>query len=459
MARRQNDPDSYLDCADSTTIEWWKTRQEIPLSLKICGAADIRPHGICWVMAESCGGQREAVLVFEEVSFGAFKQLAGALRVLQSEFRLGREQGMGFLLFCHVYSLERQSPMTSRVLPSQALLPVVERPLQERLTAAAPLFQLGGLLKTWNHLKPLYNGVAGISPEQFGEFDYRFLPPPWSDRARRPEGSTPVTKESARMGKSPSPGVGNEEVDERPGRSVVIGSERPNSLTKDGASWKLVFEGDEYEGIGHVVGMHYIAQCLSASEGVWLDPATMMLRAGRRPSNAESVSADDVRMAAAEGLSVVTGFDRADSPDRAAEGQYGARLAEIKVERLQILAAFEERPGKKMLDEEVVSMESLEEEEKKLNAQLSAAKKRRTVGPADLGFRKRNVEAVWAGIKLAFRLIKAQDGGNFEEFFRGHIKRQSYEFRFQRDENDPKAWVVGFGDGGDGGDCGPVKGE
>jgi len=454
MARRRVDLDGVLEGTDSATKEWWRALQEIPLKLTICAEREVSPSGVFWIMAQGevkgSGPPQEVVLVFEPVSGHVFEALHGTLRFMRDAIKMDFKQSVGLLVFCNLYAAEQHSPSSEQALPSRALRSPGHTRMVERLTSNFPLFTLGGLLETWNDQNPWYNGVAGISPERFGEFDYLCLPPRYSDRGRNSKGPSTDAEEPARAGKSP-PGVERGAADKRPSPQEVSGTERPNSLTKDGASWKLVFNGVAYKGIGLVVGMHYIAQCLSATEGEWLDPASMMLRAGRRPSKEQSVSSGDSGMAIAEGLSIAKGFDRTDAPDATAVRNYGKRLTRIREEKDEIEVARSERPGNDMLDAERAQLEALEEEEKQLKAQMVAAKKRQAGGPTESGAMKKNVEAVWAGVKHALRLIGALDAGKFEVFYKAHVKRESYRFRYQRDKKAPKEWVVDFGDGGGGG--------
>ena len=129
MARRQVDLYSYLDDADSATKEWWKARQEIPLKLTTCAASEVRPHGICWMRAQSCGDLREAVLVLEELSPQVFEELHRTLSFMHTEMGLDFGQGMGFLLFCHVYELEKHSPSSCGALPGHVAQPADHKPI------------------------------------------------------------------------------------------------------------------------------------------------------------------------------------------------------------------------------------------------------------------------------------------------------------------------------------------
>jgi hypothetical protein len=221
----------------------------------------------------------------------------------------------------------------------------------------------------------------------------------------------------------------------------------PNSLAKDEDSWKLVFDGAMYKIIHHVDGMHYIAQCLSAVKGDWLDPADMMLLAGRVPQYDRSATEDEKNMSAGNDLSIRDGFDRNDGPDDTSEANFRRQLKKLKKEASEIKVACSERPGNEMLTSERVRLEEIASEKEQLDAQMATAAKRRSGGSKQSSAQTKNVQTVWAGIKVPFKRISEQDAGKFEDYFKKCLKRQSYKFQFRQHEEDAPEWVVDLGDG------------
>jgi hypothetical protein len=420
---------------DDLEAAWLAIRDSYPYKLRfMINEPPVEGNACCFEVLPLAGneakrsaarpeGCKELPILLQTFTAESAQRFVAARKKSMDLLATNREGAQGYLFFLWLshHELGRMRRRKALLLPASDSMWCAKRETSYYVLLPA----LEDLLDHFEsvlaaHSQKLPPASVGRDPKAL---DFRFIPP-------RPV----LPSESA------GEAVAEEASADREGLAAQ------NRLAKVGASWEFAFKGVAYEPLSKSVGTHYLAQLLSAEEGVWLEPHDIMKKAGRKPNLVGEMSGDDSAKVLAEGLSAVDGFDEKRAPDGEAASEYMKHLRRVRKEMQEIVAECEERPGGEPSDGERARIEILRDDETRLLKEIGDRRReKRGGGRANVVARSKNAAAVWAGLKSTVKETAAQDGGSFKKYVASNVKRIGQRFRLLRDVDDSVEWDISFG--------------